>query len=108
VLPHHAGKCARLHGHSYRLEVAIRGALHADGPAQGMVEDFDTIAESVNRHVIDALDHQSLNEIISNPTCELIVQWIWGRLIDHLPTLDELVLWETPTSCAVLRSEETR
>jgi 6-pyruvoyltetrahydropterin/6-carboxytetrahydropterin synthase len=26
VLPHHTGKCARLHGHSYRLEVTVRGA----------------------------------------------------------------------------------
>lgn len=105
VLPYHPGKCARLHGHSYRLEVAIAGPLRTDGPARGMIEDFDTVREVVHRDVLDALDHQHLNEIIENPTCERIVQWIWDRLTPALPGLDELVLWETATSCAVLRKQ---
>jgi len=32
VLPDHAGKCSRLHGHSYRFEVAIRGPVQNSGP----------------------------------------------------------------------------
>ncbi|MDP9018704.1 MAG: 6-carboxytetrahydropterin synthase QueD [Candidatus Eremiobacteraeota bacterium] len=106
VLPHHSGKCARLHGHSYRLDVAIRGPLHATGPAQGMIEDFETIAAIVHREVIDVLDHRSLNDVMDNPTCEIIVQWVWEHLKPHLPAMDELVLWETATSCAVLRSSD--
>lgn len=105
VLPHHPGKCARLHGHSYRLEVGLSGPIHDSGPAQGMVEDFDTVAVIVKREVVEALDHRSLNEIIGNPTCELLLQWIWERLAPHLPGMDELVLWETATSCAVLRAQ---
>ncbi|GAC1389237.1 MAG: 6-carboxytetrahydropterin synthase QueD [Vulcanimicrobiaceae bacterium] len=104
VLPHHQGKCARLHGHSYRLDVAIRGPLQASGAAQGMVEDFETVAAIVEREVIEILDHCSLNEVMENPTCERIVQWIWEHLGPHLPGMDELVLWETATSCAVLRA----
>ena len=106
VLPYHDGKCSRLHGHSYRLEVAVRGPLQGDGPARGMIEDFDVLARIVRREVIDVLDHQSLNEIIENPTCELIVAWIWERLKRALQGLDELVLWETATSCAVLRATD--
>ena len=106
VLPHHPGKCARLHGHSYRLDVAIRGPIRATGPAQGMVEDFDTVAAVVEREVIDVLDHRSLNELMENPTCEIIVQWIWERLDGRLDGLDELILWETATSCAVLRASD--
>jgi 6-pyruvoyltetrahydropterin/6-carboxytetrahydropterin synthase len=103
VLPHHPGKCARLHGHSYRLEVAIRGPLQSDGPARGMIEDFDVVKGVVRAHVVDVLDHQQLNEFIDNPTAEQIAMWIWRRLDDQLQGLDEIVLWETATSCAVLR-----
>jgi len=105
-LPHHAGKCARPHGHSYRLDVAIRGPLQSEGPAAGMVQDFETLEELVQRTVIDLVDHRSLNEIVDNPTCELIVQWMWERLQPALRGLDELVLWETASACAVLRAGE--
>lgn len=104
VLPYHPGKCARPHGHSYRLEVAIRGPLQTAGPATGMIEDFDTLREIVHREILEVLDHVSLNEVIENPTCERIVTWIWKKLAVSLPGLDELVLWETATSCAVLRA----
>ncbi|MDE2481195.1 MAG: 6-carboxytetrahydropterin synthase QueD [bacterium] len=106
VLPYHLGKCARVHGHSYRLEVAVRGPLQSDGPARGMIEDFDTIKSVVRTHVVDVLDHQHLNEIIENPTAEHIVMWAWRALEPHLRGLDELVLWETANSCAVLRASD--
>ncbi len=106
VLPYHQGKCARLHGHSYRLEVGLRGALHTQGPGRGMIEDFESIKSVVKREIIDLLDHQSLNELIENPTCERIVLWIWERLQPVLAGLDELLLWETPSSCAVLRASD--
>jgi 6-pyruvoyltetrahydropterin/6-carboxytetrahydropterin synthase len=106
ILPYHQGKCARLHGHSYRLEVAVRGPIRTDGPARGMIEDFDVIKKTVKREIIDSLDHQSLNDLIDNPTCEQIILWIWARLQPVLPGLDELVLWETHTSCAVLRASD--
>jgi 6-pyruvoyltetrahydropterin/6-carboxytetrahydropterin synthase len=98
VLPYHPGKCARLHGHSYRLEVAVRGPLQSDGPARGMIADFETIKT--------VLDHQNLNDFMENPTAEQIVMWIWRRLDPRIDGLDELVLWETPTSCAVLRRSD--
>lgn len=106
MLPYHLGKCARDHGHSYRLEVGVRGPLQADGPARGMIEDFDVVRAVVHREVIERLDHTSLNDSIENPTCERIVAWIWERLAPALPGLDELVLWETATSCAVLRKSD--
>jgi 6-pyruvoyltetrahydropterin/6-carboxytetrahydropterin synthase len=106
-LPHHQGKCARVHGHSYLLEVAISGPLHKDGPARGMVEDFDALEALVTTEVIEPLDHRPLNDLIDNPTAEEIVLWAWRRLEGRLPALDELVLWETPTSRVVLRRGDT-
>lgn len=92
-----------MHGHSYRLEVALRGPLQTGGSARGMIEDFDTVKTIVRREVIDVLDHQTLNELIENPTAEHIVLWIWKALAPHVHGLDEVVLWETASSCAILR-----
>jgi 6-pyruvoyltetrahydropterin/6-carboxytetrahydropterin synthase len=107
VLPHHQGKCARMHGHSYRLDVAVRGPLREDGPAQGMVVDFDDIKRVVRERVVDAIDHRTLNEFDDNPTVERMVLWAWRQLDGVLAGLDELVLWETDDSCAVLRRDAT-
>jgi 6-pyruvoyltetrahydropterin/6-carboxytetrahydropterin synthase len=108
VLPHHPGKCARPHGHSYRVEVALAGPLQASGPAQGMVLDFDDLAAVVEPYVIEKLDHRSLNELMENPTAEHIAVWIWNALAPHLESLHEIVVWETATACAVVRSEDAR
>ena len=84
----------------------MRGPLQSDGPARGMIEDFDTIKATVGRTVLDALDHTTLNDVIENPTCERIVMWIWERLLPEMPMLDELVLWETRNSCATLKRSD--
>lgn len=103
VLPHHDGKCSRLHGHSYRLDVALDGPIQASGPATGMIVDFDVLSRIVRKAVIDVLDHTSLNDIIDNPTSENIIVWVWQRLAPQFPQLAELTLWETANACAILR-----
>jgi 6-pyruvoyltetrahydropterin/6-carboxytetrahydropterin synthase len=95
-----------MHGHSYRLDVAVRGPLRDAGPAQGMVVDFDDIKRIVRERVVDVLDHRTLNEFDDNPTVERMVLWAWTRLDGTLDGLDELVLWETDDSCAVLRRSD--
>ena len=105
-LPFHSGKCARMHGHSYSLEVGVRGPIHADGPARGMIADFDDVRQIVRREIVDRLDHQTLNDFVENPTVEQLALWIWRNLEPALEGLDELVLWETPSSCAVLRKSD--
>ncbi len=106
VLPHHEGKCARPHGHSYHLEVSLTGPLRDSGPAQGMIEDFDVLSKIVRKTIIDRLDHISLNELLPNPTAELIALWIWEELLPKLPGLEEITLWETAGACAVVRAAD--
>jgi 6-pyruvoyltetrahydropterin/6-carboxytetrahydropterin synthase len=96
-----------MHGHSYRLEVALRGPVRSSGAARGMVEDFDEVERIVADRVLEALDHHHLNDSIENPTVENVVLWIWKQLEADLHGLDELVLWETPTACVVLRKSDT-
>lgn len=91
-------KCARLHGHSFRVEVHVRGPVD---PEAGWVMDFGDIAAAF-APVHDALDHRYLNEIegLDNPTSENIARWIWRRLEGRLP-LARLVIRETCTSGCV-------
>jgi len=103
VLPYHPGKCSRLHGHSYRLDVTLEGPLAAEGPGAGMIVDFEVLSRVVKTGVIGELDHRSLNELVPNPTSENVIIWIWRRLALEFPQLAELVLWETATACAILR-----
>jgi 6-pyruvoyltetrahydropterin/6-carboxytetrahydropterin synthase len=103
-LPNHRGKCARLHGHSYTLEVSLRGPVKAErGQSDdGMVVDLDVIKQVVQAAVIDRVDHFNLNEIIDGPTtAERIAHWIWERLEEAEPAFAAMLyrirLWETAT-----------
>jgi 6-pyruvoyltetrahydropterin/6-carboxytetrahydropterin synthase len=99
-LPHHPGKCRALHGHSYRLVVSVDRPVEA---ASGMAIDFGDVKAIVSREIIERVDHRSLNDVIDNPTAELIAVWIWERLTAQLAGLTEVELWETKDCAAVYR-----
>ena len=97
-LPHvPAGhKCARLHGHSFRIEIHLRGPVGAES---GWVADFADIGAAF-APLFEQLDHHYLNDIagLDNPTSEILARWIWDRLQPALPLLAEVVVHETCTS----------
>jgi len=97
-------KCARLHGHSFRVEVHVRGPLD---PTLGWVMDFADL-KAAWRPLDDALDHRYLNEIpgLENPTSEVLARWLWIKLAPVLPGLSEVVVRETCTSGCRYRGEE--
>jgi 6-pyruvoyltetrahydropterin/6-carboxytetrahydropterin synthase len=99
VLPWHQGKCSRVHGHTYRLEVSIAGNLNADG----IVIDFADIKRAVIERVIDSLDHTLLNDTIDNPTAEIVALHILGALRDDGLDVTAVRLWETPDSSVEVR-----
>ena len=94
-------KCSRLHGHSFRVEVRVRGDID---PASGMVIDFAEI-KAAFAPLLHRLDHYFLNEVegLDNPTSENLAHWIWDRLIQPLPQLAEVVVRETCTSGVAYR-----
>jgi 6-pyruvoyltetrahydropterin/6-carboxytetrahydropterin synthase len=73
-----------------------------------MVVDFDELSAIVRPHVVERLDHSSLNDLLANPTAEEIALWIWGELEPRVAGLSEIVVWETQTACAVVRSADDR
>jgi 6-pyruvoyltetrahydropterin/6-carboxytetrahydropterin synthase len=89
-------KCSRLHGHSFRAEIHVRGPVAAD---TGWVIDFAEIKQAF-RPLHEELDHSYLNEIdgLKNPTSENIARWIWQRLRPSLSMLARVVIHETCTS----------
>lgn len=96
VAPDH--KCARMHGHSYRVVIHVGGEV---GETSGWVMDFADVSAAAEP-VIDELDHQVLNEIegLDNPTAEHIARWVWDRLASEIAGLSKIVVYETPTSGA--------
>lgn len=101
-LPRHDGKCRDLHGHSYRLLVAVERPVDADS---GMAIDFGDLKQVVRSEVIAPLDHKLLNKLIENPTAEEIAVWIWRRLAGKLPGLVEIELFETDRCSVVYRGD---
>ena len=96
VPPDH--KCARLHGHSFRIEVRLRGE---PDPVTGWLMDFADLNRAF-APVFDVLDHRYLNEVpgLENPTSERLAEWVWQRLRPALPLLLEVTVAETCTAGA--------
>jgi len=96
-------KCARLHGHSYRVEVHVTGPVDETA---GWVMDFGELTR-VFEPVRAQLDHYYLNDIpgLENPTSELLSRWIWDQLHELVP-LSFVLIRETCTSGCVYRGED--
>jgi 6-pyruvoyltetrahydropterin/6-carboxytetrahydropterin synthase len=92
-------KCGRLHGHSYTVEIHVRGAVD---PVSGWVLDFGDLKKAF-MPLYEQLDHRYLNDVpgLENPTSENIARWIWARLKPSLPGLARIVLHETCTAGCV-------
>jgi len=109
-LPGYDGKCERLHGHTYRLEVTVERRkedssyiVEHGGPKDGMVVDFSILKDIVNSAIIYKVDHQPLHEVFEfRTTAENLILWMRETLIVALCThsfgLEKLRLYETPES----------
>lgn len=86
-------KCRRLHGHSFRVEITVEGAVD---PETGWFLDYGVMKEAVEP-IRRELDHYYLNEIagLENPTSENLARWIWERLRPVLPSLARITVHET-------------
>ena len=97
-------RCARLHGHSWKGTIYVRGEV---GARTGWIMDYAEIKE-VFDPIYQKLDHNYLNEIegLENPTSEVLAKWIWKQLKPKLPALSRVVINETCTSGCIYRGEE--
>lgn len=111
-LAHHLfnydGKCKAVHGHTYRLKIAVSGWFDE----RGISVDFGDIKQIYKEHLEPHLDHRYLNESFPymNTTAENMVYWIFEQVAKHLPKEREIRveyvhLCETPSSYAEFRRE---
>ena len=131
ALSDYDGLCKNIHGHSYHLDVTVKGApkQDANSPKQGMLIDFGDLKNLVNQEIISVYDHALLlqendnytliNElkkhydkvVIVNfqPTTENLLAYFADSLKEKLPTgitLFSLRLRETDRSFAEWFAEE--
>ncbi len=96
-------KCRRLHGHSYKIDIHITGAVDAE---TGWVVDFGQIKQAVEP-LLDTLDHRFLDEIegLANSTSEMLAKYLWDKIKVNLPNLSAITVWESDTSRCVYRGK---
>jgi 6-pyruvoyltetrahydropterin/6-carboxytetrahydropterin synthase len=89
-------KCGRLHGHSFKGTIYVKGNVDKDS---GWIMDFADITKAF-KPIYERLDHYYLNEIegLENPTSEVLARWIWLELKPSLPGLSRVEINETCSS----------
>jgi 6-pyruvoyltetrahydropterin/6-carboxytetrahydropterin synthase len=97
-LREYQGKCERLHGHNYRVEVVLCGETL---DRLGMLMDFQD-GKGIVRDVVGRMDHQYLNEIPPfdklNPTAEQVARQIAEEIGARLPVgvrVASVTCWES-------------
>jgi 6-pyruvoyltetrahydropterin/6-carboxytetrahydropterin synthase len=80
----------RVHGHSFRLEAAVRG--HAE-PRRDWVVDLAALGAAL-QELADILDHGLLNEVpgLEVPTLERLCAWAAQRLLPRFPGLTRVTV----------------
>ena len=86
---HSHGRYGRMHGHSFRAQVFVRGKRQA----QGWVVDFGEL-ESLISAARDELDHRILNDVdgLGEPTLENLAEYIWNKLSSKVAGLYKVVV----------------
>ncbi len=96
------GDCERLHGHNYKVEIAVQSSKL---DTMGLVMDFRDL-KNLLKEVLSELDHQYLNDLPAfaeiNPSAEHIALHIFNSLSGkvHAPVeLMEIIVWENDNTC---------
>jgi 6-pyruvoyltetrahydropterin/6-carboxytetrahydropterin synthase len=97
-------KCARVHGHSYRVELFAEGPVD---PKSGWLIDYAVLDDAwADLHA--RLDHRNLNDVpgLENSTCENLALYIWKLVRTRIPQLSAVTVWETPDSSCTYRGKD--
>jgi 6-pyruvoyltetrahydropterin/6-carboxytetrahydropterin synthase len=96
-------KCSRIHGHSYRVEVLVTGAVD---PQTGWLVDFGVI-DGVWSELYARLDHQYLNDVpgLANSTCENLAAYLWEAMKERIAGVSAITVWETHDSRCTYRGQ---
>ena len=105
ALRNYHGKCENVHGHNYRVQVAVAGP---ELDENGLLYDFAELKKRL-RATSEYLDHQFINDLepftTLNPSAENIAKFFCEEVQKDLRNakVSFVKVWETDTSCAVYR-----
>ena len=101
------GKCSRVHGHRWKVEVFVSGNKLDN---IGILVDFEVLKQKVEK-TVEKLDHSFLNDFkeIGNPTSENISKYIFNNLRGLLNSvkLEKVRVWESPDAWCEYSEEFT-
>jgi 6-pyruvoyltetrahydropterin/6-carboxytetrahydropterin synthase len=103
-LRNYQGRCERLHGHNWRVDVYVVSEVLND---IGLVADFKELKDATN-DLLSVLEHSFVNEVFPfteiNPSSENIAKWIYDGLSKKLNTdvlqVSTVTVWESETASA--------
>ena len=97
-------KCARMHGHSFRVDVTVAGEVDERA---GWLVDFGDITALVEPLLGSELDHHTLNDVVGleSPTSENLCPWLWSRLQPRIAGLSTITVHETCTARCTYRGD---
>lgn len=103
IIEGHPGKCSRLHGHNWKIEVEVTASALND---IGMAIDFADLKAAVSE-IVDAMDHRHLNDLAPfegiSPTAEHLARIIHQGMRERIEGQDLFVeavtVWETDRAC---------
>ena len=105
ALREYRGRCEKLHGHNWRVRVALSGKKL---DRTGMLVDFTDIKRILD-DVLGSLDHAFLNEVPPfdkvNPTAENIACFVFKRMKTRIPAgakVSAVEVWESETTSATV------
>lgn len=90
----------RIHGHSYRAEVTIRGEADSES---GMVMDLGLIQRALEE-IRDGLDHRFLDEVdgLGPATMENLCRWIWVKVSEKTNQLARVAVYRDSSGDACI------
>ncbi|MBS4536528.1 6-carboxytetrahydropterin synthase QueD [Clostridium sp. D2Q-14] len=104
-LINYKGKCEKLHGHTYKLVVKLKGRKDNED----MIYDFVDLKKLVKENILVEFDHGYINDFIEQPTAENIAEYIWNKLEKLIErenvNLHEIEVWETKNSGIIYNGE---
>ena len=107
-LRNYHGKCEKLHGHNYKVQITLEGEKLNEA---GLLMDFVELKRTLHA-TVERLDHEFLNDLppfdVLNPSAENMAKYFYDEVSKALPPqagvrVTCVRLWETDTSIAAYR-----
>lgn len=88
-LRRYKGKPEPIHGHNYRVEVVISGELNGEEYVVDFLEVKDYLKKLLPQQV-------NINDFIKgNSTAERLAEWVFKKVKEKYPDVEEVIVWET-------------